>query len=201
MSARPIRWLSLLASLLLLCGLVGGGLWLLQPSGPAALAPEQRVRLAELTAARQRWMTAGLRHYRLKIEHTDFGLRCQTVAEIRDTTIVVVEQSTCPAPPPTVDDLFRLIERHTSITVCGPNGCSCDGPIIANATYDSALGYPQQVSLATDPSQRTPWPMRDRLRHALQGGGWGALTGAGMSCTLIGMEDPQPQVLGLTPLP
>jgi hypothetical protein len=201
MSIRSIRWPLLLTGLLALCGVLGGSLWLLQPASPAAPSPEQRARLDQLTAAQQRWATLGLRHYRLAITQTDLGLRCQAVVEIRDTTIVAVEQNTCQTLPSTVDDLFHLIERHTTEQICGPNGCPCDGLLVANATYDPALGYPQQVSIQPDPVRRTPWPLRERLRHALQGGGWGALTGESMACTAIGMIDPQVEVLALTPLP
>lgn len=197
MFKRSIRRLVLLASLLAL----GGGFWLLWPASPPAPAPEQRVRLDQLTASQQHWMTTGPRHYRLTIEHTLDGQPCHAVAEIRDTTIVAIEQTTCHTPPPTVADLFHLIERHTTAQVCGPNGCSCDGVLVADVTYDPTLGYPQHVSIQADPTQRTPWPLRDRLRSALHGGGWGALTGTGMACTLIGMIDPEVQVLELTPLP
>lgn len=201
MPIRSIRWLLLLTSLLALCGLLSISLWLLQPASSTAPAPEQRARLDQLSAARQRWITVGPRHYRMEIEHTNVGQRCHAVVEIRDTSIVSVEQNTCQTPPPTVDDLFRLIEHHTTEQICGPNGCPCDGILVADATYDPALGYPQQVSIQPDPTQRTSWPLRERLRHALQGGGWDALTGANMACTAIGMIDPLPQVRALTPLP
>lgn len=201
MSIRSIRWLLLLTGLLVLCVLLAGSLWLLPPASPAAPSPEQQARLDRFAAARQRWATLGPRHYRLAIAQTDLGLRCQALVEIRDTAIVAVEQNSCQTPPPTVDDLFQLIERHTTEPICGPNGCPCDGVLVADATYDPALGYPQQVSIVPDPTQRTPWALRERLRHALQGGGWGALTGASMACTAIGMIDPQLEVLALTPLP
>ncbi|HEY0739715.1 MAG TPA: DUF6174 domain-containing protein [Herpetosiphonaceae bacterium] len=201
MSFRFKRWPLLLTGLVALCGLITGSLWLLQPASPAAPSPEQRARRDRLTAARQRWATLGPQHYRLAIAQIDLGLRCEALVEIRDTAIVAVEQNTCQTPPSTVDDLFQLIERHTTERICGPNGCPCDGVLVADATYDPALGYPQQVSITPDPSQRTPWPLRERLRHALQGGGWDALTGASMACTAIGMIDPQLEVLSLTPLP
>lgn len=201
MSFRFRRWPLLLTSLVALCGLIGGSLWLLLPASPAAPSPEQQARLDRLAAARQRWATLGPRHYRLQIAQTDLGLRCQALVEVRDTAIVAVEQNSCQTPPLRVDDLFQLIERHTTERLCGPNGCPCDGVLVADATYDPALGYPEHVSITPDPSQRTPWPLNERLRHAVEGGGWGALTGAGMTCTAIGMIDPELEVLALTPLP
>ncbi len=54
----------------------------------------------------------------------------------------------------TVAELFARAERAISAPECGPNGCICDGPIIVDVVYDSALGYPQRLDYRVSPENR-----------------------------------------------
>lgn len=176
---RP-RW----PAIILLAGLV-----LCAALGLAfALAPS---RAGELQRARARWDARPFMHYRLVTEHSGGLGACRQDVEVQRERVVAVLANDCAREPLTVSNLFLDIERY-ELTIggrCGPNGCSCDGPIAVEAQFDEQLGYPARYQVRTRPDLR--WQYADYWRSLLYSGG----------CTLVGFGGPSIQVIALTPLP
>lgn len=155
-----------------------------------------------LAKAQSRWENRDFQRYRLVVE-TDNGFSqvCRQEVEIENEKVINVVQdcqkpgSFVEQPTRTITDLFNELEKYTSKTECGPNGCSCDGVISADVSYDPQLGYPREIELKL---KRLNWveqwmhPQgRREAISMLQGGG----------CTLIGFVGRKFKVVSLTPSP
>ncbi len=156
----------------------------------------------ELARAQSRWAARDFQRYRMVIE-TDNGLSqvCRQEVEIENEKVINVVQdckkpgSFVEQPTVTITDLFNELAKYTSKTECGPNGCSCDGVISADVSYDPQLGYPRQIELKLKRLNFVEvWLHPQRRREAiakLRGG----------SCTLIGFVERKFKVVSLTPSP
>jgi hypothetical protein len=141
----------------------------------------------QLTAAKKKWDTENVKHYRLTLNYSSHD--CQQEVEIKDEKVIAVKQSTCPTiPPQTVAQLFNQIETAAKGEECGPNGCACDGPMRIDAIYDAKYGYPTQLDFKLKPDQR--W---------LYFGYWRSQI-LGEYCTLIGFTGRKITVSGFTPI-
>lgn len=80
-------------------------------------------------------------------------------------------------PPPTIENLFGLIESatHQAATKCGPNGCECDGTLVVKANYDWIHGNPSRIWL--DYGGPLPPNYQPKVIHAPDGV---------IRCTLLG---------------
>jgi Family of unknown function (DUF6174) len=128
-----------------------------------------------LTAVRQRWAAAGIRHYRMVVTANPMapgwptGLGCPQEVEVRDEQVVRVERGAACEPiarlmegrsipnPPTVTALFAEIEEYARGAACGAQGCRC-GVMRAEVEYDRALGYPLRIMATEEPSAPVPCP-------------------------------------------
>ncbi len=156
----------------------------------------------ELAKAQSRWAGREFKRYRMVVE-TDNGFseRCRQEVEIENEKVINVLQdckkpgSFVEQPTVTITDLFNQIEKHTLKTECGPNGCSCDGVISADVSYDPQLGYPRQIELKLKQLNFVEFWMHPQGRRGaiakLQGGG----------CTLIGFVGHKIKVVSLKPSP
>lgn len=142
---------------------------------------------SQLAEARSRWAARPFTRYRLIVERSD-GLSgvCDYAIEVTGQAVTTVSHNTCVEPPETVDGLLGWIERTNANPPCGPNGCACDGPILAQADYDAQLGYPREIVVSTTPSARS-WNLIDLF--------------SGRGCTRVGFIGPRRRVHALTPLP
>jgi hypothetical protein len=142
----------------------------------------------DLAAAQRRWETRSFSRYRMVLETQAFGA-CRYEVEIHNERVTAILQRSCLSPAPTVTDLFRAIQQQIGDERCGPNGCSCDGPIGAEVVYDPHLGYPTELLVRPQPQQR--WRYPSYWKRVIFGGG----------CTLIGWIGQRTTVLSLTPMP
>jgi hypothetical protein len=151
----------------------------------------------QLFAARARWASRPITHYRLTVEQELVGgysslVTCREVSDVRDERVLHIATQLafpCQLPLQTVSQLFDYIGQTLWQRNCGPNGCSCDGPIDAMATYDSQHGYPQQVNIGLRLDQRQLYAEFWRRR-------W-----FGGHCSLIRYYGSRIRVLSLEPLP
>jgi hypothetical protein len=156
----------------------------------------------ELAKAQSRWAARDFKRYRMVVE-TDNGFSepCRQEVEIQNEKVINVLQN-CKKPTPfqeqptvAIADLFNELEKYSSKTECGPNGCSCDGVISADVSYDPQLGYPRQIELKLKRLNFVEqWMHPQGRREAiakLRGG----------SCTLIGFVESKFTVVSLTPSP
>jgi hypothetical protein len=156
----------------------------------------------ELAKAQSRWAARDFKRYRMVVE-TDNGFSepCRQEVEIENEKVINVVQdckkpgSFVEQPTQTITDLFNELEKYSSKTECGPNGCSCDGVISADASYDPQLGYPRQIELKLKRLNVVEqWMHPQGRREAiakLRGG----------PCTLIGFVERKFKVVSLTPSP
>lgn len=156
----------------------------------------------ELAKAQSRWAARDFKRYRMVVETGDgFSEPCRQEVEIENEKVINVVQD-CKKPgsflePPTltITDLFNELEKYSSKTECGPNGCACDGVISADSSYDPQLGYPRQIEVKLKPLNFVElWRHPQRRREAiakLRGG----------PCTLIGFVESKFKVVSLTPSP
>lgn len=145
-----------------------------------------------LATARERWHAQHLDRYRLLVEHRALLSRCQQEVEIADEQIVAVAENSCPYPATTtINDLFATTERYMAERPCGPNGCDCDGSMRVDVVYDQQFGYPQQLVIRAQPSER--WQHLDYWRNLWANRGK-------LRCTVVGYSGPNIRVLALTPI-
>jgi hypothetical protein len=187
---KPLWRSVMIGTALLISGIVAVGV------APQLLAQQ------ELAKAQSRWENRGFQRYRMVVE-TDNGFSepCRQEVEINNEKVINVVQdckkpgSFVEQPTVTITDLFNELEKYSSKTECGPNGCSCDGVISANASYDPQLGYPRQIELKLKRLNFVELWMHPQGRReaiaTLQGGG----------CTLIGFVGRKFKVVSLTPSP
>ncbi len=156
----------------------------------------------ELATAQSRWAARDFKRYRMVVE-TDNGFSelCRQEVEIENEKVINVVQdckkpgSFVEQPTHTITDLFIELEKYTSKTECGPNGCSCDGVISADVSYDPQLGYPRQIELKLKRLNLVEQWMHPQGRR-------GAIaTLRGGQCTLIGFVGRKFKVVSLTPSP
>ncbi|HEY9832651.1 MAG TPA: DUF6174 domain-containing protein [Stenomitos sp.] len=156
----------------------------------------------ELAKAQSRWEDRDFKRYRMVIE-TDSGFSepCRQEVEIENEKVINVVQD-CQKPgsfvaqsTQTITDLFNELEKYTSKTECGPNGCSCDGVISADVSYDPQLGYPRQIELKLKRLNVVElWLHPQGRREAIA-------TFQGAGCTLIGFVGRKFKVVSLSPSP
>ncbi len=157
----------------------------------------QSTSYGQLLAARSRWAARPFAHYRFTIEQELVGafsslVTCREVIEVRDEQVLHVASQTasaCQLSLQTVSQVFDYIGQTMWERNCGPNGCSCDGPIDAIATYDPQSGYPQRISIGLRHDQRPLYAEFWRRR-------W-----FGGHCTMIGYYGSRIKVLSLEPMP
>ncbi|HEY9612477.1 DUF6174 domain-containing protein [Allocoleopsis sp.] len=187
---KPLWRSVIISTALLISGIVAVGV------APNLLAQQ------ELAKAQSRWAERDFKRYRMVVE-TDSGFSqvCRQDVEIENEKVINVFQdckkpgSFVEQPTVTITDLFNELEKYTAKTECGPNGCSCDGVISADVSYDPQLGYPRQIELKLKQFNFVEQWMHPQARRGaiakLQGGG----------CTLIGFVGHKIKVLFLTPSP
>lgn len=187
---KPLWRSVIITTALLISGIVAVGV------APQLLAQQ------ELAKAQSRWENRDFKRYRIVVE-TDNGFSepCRQEVEIENEKVInVVHDCKKPGafvaqPTQTITDLFNELEKYSSKTECGPNGCSCDGVISADASYDPQLGYPRQIEVKLKRLNVVEqWMHPQRRREAiakLRGG----------SCTLIGFVGRKFKVVSLTPSP
>lgn len=187
---KPLWRSVIITTALLISGIVAVGV------APQLLAQQK------LAKAQSRWAARDFKRYRMVVE-TDNGFSevCRQEVEIENEKVINVVQdckksgSFVEQPTQTITDLFNELEKYSSKTECGPNGCSCDGVISADTSYDPQLGYPRQIELKLKRLNFVEqWMHPQRRREAiakLRGG----------SCTLIGFVGRKFKVVSLTPSP
>ena len=187
---KPLWRSVMIGTALLISGIVAVGV------APQLLAQQ------ELAKAQSRWAGRDFNRYRMIVE-TDNGFAepCRQEVEIENEKVINVVQdckkpgSFVEQPTVTITDLFNELAKYTSKTECGPNGCSCDGVISADVSYEPQLGYPRQIELKLKRLNFVEqWMHPQRRQEAiakLRGG----------SCTLIGFVGRKFKVVSLTPSP
>lgn len=187
---KPLWRSVIITTALLISGIVAVGV------APQLLAQQ------ELAKAQSRWAERDFKRYRMVVE-TDNGFSevCRQEVEIENEKVINVVQdckksgSFVEQPTQTITDLFDELEKYSSKTECGPNGCACDGVISADTSYEPQLGYPRQIELKLKRLNFVEqWMHPQRRREAiakLRGG----------SCTLIGFVGRKFTVVSLTPSP
>lgn len=141
----------------------------------------------QLAAAKQKWVTQAVEHYRLSINY--FHLNCQQEVEIKDEKVIGVRKNTCSTiPVQTITDLFNQIKSKADGKECGPNGCACDGPLGVDAIYDDQFGYPRQVEIRLQPEKR--WLYFNSLNDIFPG----------RMCTAVGFIDQKITVREFSPI-
>ncbi|HEU5102404.1 MAG TPA: DUF6174 domain-containing protein [Roseiflexaceae bacterium] len=139
--------LALCLALVFGCGL--GVLWL-RP------APSVAGRAYELAAARDRWLSRTITHYRLVMQAPSW---CRLDVEIKGEKVVRVFENSCPTSPRTVSGLFDMIKQLDStadMVFCAPLGCECTEVRYVYARYDQELGFPRIIRLRRD--RQMNWP-------------------------------------------
>jgi hypothetical protein len=187
---KPLWRSVIMTTALLISGIVAVGV------APSLLAQQ------ELAKAQSRWAARDFKRYRMVVETGDgFYEPCRQEVEIENEKVINVVQdckkpgSFVEQPTQTITDLFNELEKYSSKTECGPNGCACDGVMSADSSYDPQLGYPRQIEVKLKPLNFVEqWMHPQRRREAiakLRGG----------SCTLIGFVGRKFKVVSLTPSP
>lgn len=123
----------------------------------------QRTR-TEFFAARARWAQTRPETYRLVLEYHSppFVITpCRRSVIIRNEDIIDVERSACSliamgSGSLSVSGIFDHYEQFLTSTVCGPNGCACDGIIALSAEYDAHYGYPIAIQTRLAPDTLNP---------------------------------------------
>lgn len=155
--------------------------------------------LQSLEDARALWEAGRPAAYRLALEVESPFLTCQQDYEVQGDEVVYIHTDECrfgvsalsAAEPPTIDDLFDQLAADSAQTLCGENGCVCDGPVSVSAEYEPTLGYPVRIFYQL----RQDWRWRDPAFWAA----W--LTGALADCPPVGDPGRSIRVVSLTPLP
>lgn len=187
---KPLWRSVIISTALLISGIVAVGV------APSLLAQQ------ELARAKSRWAARDFNRYRMVVE-TDNGFSgiCRQDVEIQNEKVINVFQdckkpgSFVEQPTLTITDLFNQLEKYSSKTECGPNGCSCDGVISTDAIYDPQLGYPRQIEVKLKRLSFVELWMHPQTRP----GAMAMLRGG--ACTLIGFDGRKFKVLSLTPSP
>lgn len=191
---KPLWRSVMIGTALLISGIVAVGV---APNLLASSSAKQ-----ELAKAQSRWAARDFNRYRMVVETGDgFSEPCRQEVEIQNEKVINVLQN-CKKPTPfqeqptvAIADLFNQLEKHTSKTECGPNGCACDGVISADAIYDPQLGYPRQIEVKLKRLSFVELWMhpqgKPRAMAMLSGG----------PCTLIGFAERKIKVLSLKPSP
>jgi hypothetical protein len=139
---RRSRVIGLLAAVLamLVCGVGAYAGWRGLQNSPAY----------QYRAARDRWETHRLKHYRIAANYSTNWAQCHYDIEVRDEEVRHVYGVTClsaeSAQTLTVSGIFRTFERYATGRVCAATGCYCDGTYALRATYDPEYGYPQRMT-------------------------------------------------------
>ena len=187
---KPLWRSVIISTALLIGGIVAVGV------APSLLAQQ------ELASAQSRWAARDFKRYRMVVE-TDSGFSepCRQEVEIENEKVINVFQdckkpgSFVEQPTLTMKDLFNQLEKYTAKTECGPNGCSCDGVISADVSYDPQLGYPRHIELKLKRLNFVELWMHPQERR-------GAIDLLrGRPCTLIGFVGRKFKVVSLTPSP
>lgn len=187
---KPLWRSVIITTALLISGIVAVGV------APQLLAQQK------LAKAQSRWAARDFKRYRMVVE-TDNGFAepCRQEVEIENEKVINLVQdckkpgSFVEQPTQTITDLFNELEKYSSKTECGPNGCACDGVISADVSYEPQLGYPRQIELKLKRLNFVEqWMHPQRRQEAI-----GMLRGG--SCTLIGFVGRKFKVVSLTPSP
>jgi hypothetical protein len=187
---KPLWRSVMIGTALLISGIVAVGV------APQLLAQQ------ELAKAQSRWENRDFKRYRMVVE-TDNGFSqvCRQEVEIENEKVInVVQDCKKPGafvaqPTQTITDLFNELEKYSSKTECGPNGCSCDGVISADSSYDPQLGYPRQIEVKLKQLNFVDlWLHPQRRQEAIA-------KLRGEPCTLIGFVGRKFKVVSLTPSP
>jgi hypothetical protein len=159
--------------------------------GIVALLYQQNTPSQKFQQAQQTWNAQKPNRYRMTVEYRTVSdlPGCQQEIEVQNEAIARVLRDTCQnqlnlVAPMTVSDIFARFYEPATQTICGPNGCQCDGAIRVHATYDSQFGYPHQIESRLE---------RDWLNPSH----WGFNT----PCTQIGFIGEYIEVVSLKPLP
>jgi hypothetical protein len=108
-------------------------------------APQQPSRISELLAARQRWQQRPVQRYALELERNEGPLSCFQSFELSPDNQIEALQGDCRGEPWSVERMFDEIEQHLKSVNCAPNGCTCGGRILVEASYDPQFGYPTHL--------------------------------------------------------
>jgi hypothetical protein len=162
----------------------------------ASFWPRTDHRSRALAEARERWETQAADHYQLEFENISSLSLCHQLFEIQADTIIHIEAISDPRLglgdlcklTPTVTDLFDTIEHINAIQWCGPNGCECDGIVVADVEYDDALGYPVEVRLRLEKQADIFRRLLNRLPYNTP------------TCTQFGYEETIYAIRAVTPL-
>ncbi len=142
----------------------------------------------QLAAARSKWISKSVSHYRLSLSYSSH-VNCQQEVEIQNDKVIAVRKNTCSAMPAmTVTDLFKKVQSLADSKQCGPNGCACDGNVGVDASYDAKFGYPRQVQIRLKPENR--WLNLGYWTNQFTGG----------ACTAIGFVDQKITVRAFNPV-
>lgn len=145
---------------------------------------------AQYRAARERWETRRLRHYRLSANYTHQRAQCHYDIEVRDEAVQHVYGLTClsaaSVPSLTVTGIFKTFEPYATRRICAATGCYCDGTYEVRASYDPAYGYPLRIGTRF----RRNW--LDDLLHGQLGK---------MTCLRADVTIERLEVVSLEPLP
>ena len=179
-TARPRLALGVSGGMVLLLGVGLLAVWLWPSQG------------SELALAQSRWQVRPFDRYHLVLEDSG-GLRpCRQEIEVAGDQIVQVIANSCPYPAATtVSDLFATVRRYVAKPPCGPNGCACDGALGVEVAYHPQLGYPQQVAVRSQISER--WKYGDYWRNLWQNRGQ-------VRCAVMGYSGPELRVVALAPV-
>jgi hypothetical protein len=162
--------------------------------GVASLAYRQSASALSFIMAQETWAARQPSHYRMTVEQDGLGgfPICQQQVEVKDETIVRVLSNTCESgdisgEPLTISQIFALFRADAIDRTCGPNGCSCDGIIQVDATYDPIVGYPRWIETKLVPD----WLNVSYWQVHLTGG----------ACTLIGLRNSRVAIVAFESLP
>lgn len=187
---KPLWRSVMIGTALLISGLVAVGV------APQLFAQQ------ELAKAQSRWENRDFKRYRMVVE-TDSGFSepCRQEVEIENEKVINVFHdckkpgSFVEQPTQTITNLFIELEKYSSKTECGPNGCACDGVISADVSYDPQLGYPRQIELKLKRLNLVEqWMHPQRRREAIS-------MLRSEPCTLIGFVGRKFKVVSLAPSP
>ena len=158
--ALPARPVILVGAVLLFvfCALTGAfGL-----RTPSAVA-----RTESWEQAQRRWDARPFTHYRMVVQAPSW---CRMDLEINDERVVKVYQNTCPHPPQSVTELFKLVEWINSDpdrVYCAPDGCECTERRFAQTVYDAELGFPRTIGVRRERATNWTGLWHHVLEHGL----------------------------------
>ncbi len=155
----------------------------------------------DLETAKARWAATGITDYRMVIEYKRPYFNCQIDFDVRGTTVSHKNKDTCrmgsavtgnrTTTLPTVEGLFKQLEAEQQGSLCGPNGCICDGPIEMSVVYDPERGFPTQIT----------YTLRQDLRNRNPGYWLAMLDGSLANCPQVTYIGQTIRVTLLEPIP